>query len=125
MRGRIRYRFFLCALCASVVIPPSFAAETNSQPAKLKVRGYGLFGNRELKSLVSVLQMTDKRPEFFEANYVEDSVLVIFSRLRRDGYLFPTVRAKVKFRGGGEGEFTWTEPLGEPLPRPFEAERVE
>ena len=113
----------LFALCASVAI--SFSAEkSNHEPAKLKVGGYGLFGNRELKGLVSVLQTTEERPEFFEANYVEDAVLILFSRLRRDGYLFPTITAEVEFRDGTSSEFVWTEPLGEPLPRPFEAKKL-
>src|SRR5687768_7252878 len=128
MRGTRIHRYFLvllCVLCASVVESYSASPETNSNPARLKVRGYGFFGNRELKSLVSVLQTTAKKPEFFEANYVEDAVLVMFSRLRRDGYLVPTIRARVQFRDGSEDEFIWAEPLGEPLPRPFEAKRVE
>ena len=91
----------------------------------MKVSGYGLFGNRELKGLVSVLQTGEKRPEFFAANDVEDAVLIMFSRLRRDGYLFPTIRVQAEFRDGGTDEFVWTEPLGEPLPRPFEAKRIE
>jgi hypothetical protein len=89
------------------------------------VRGYGLFGNRELKNLVSVLQTAEAKPQFFEANQIEDAVLVMFSRLTRDGYLLPTIRARVEFRDGARSEFIWTEPLGEPLPRAFEARRVE
>ncbi len=116
---------FLCLLCLSLGLLPAGAAETNSKPAKLKVKGYGLFGNRELKSLASVLQTTEKKPDVFEANYVEDAVLVMFSRLNRDGYLFPTIRVRAEFRDGSSGEFFWTEPLADPLPRPFEAKRVE
>ncbi|HEX7860498.1 MAG TPA: BamA/TamA family outer membrane protein [Verrucomicrobiae bacterium] len=115
--------FFLCVLCASVVL--SFSQETNSEPAKLKVRGYGLFGNRELKGLLTMLQSSEERPEVFEANYVEDAVLVLFSRLGRDGYLFPTIRVVAEFRDGARQEFFWSEPLGEPLPRPLEAKRLE
>ena len=122
MRGRRTGFWLLCVLCASVIL--NLGAETNGEPATLKVRGYGLFGNRELKAMLSVLEATEER-EYFDANYVEDAVLVLFSRLQREGYLEPTVRARVKFREGGENEFVWTEPLGEPLPRPFEAKRVE
>src|SRR5687767_6712013 len=125
MRERGTQAYLLYLLCAWLVCVSCFAADTDSEPAKLKVRGYGLFGNRELKSLASVLQSGDKKPEFFEANDVEDIVLVLFSRLRRDGYLFPSIRARVEFRDGRNDEFVWTEPLGEPLPRPFEAKRVE
>ena len=122
-RTKPKYFLLLCVLCASVVI--AFPQETNGEPAKLKVRGYGLFGNRELKGLLTMLQNAEKRPEFFEANYVEDAVLVLFSRLGRDGYLFPTIRVVAEFRDGARQEFFWTEPLGEPLPRPFEAKRLE
>ncbi|MGZ8919882.1 MAG: BamA/OMP85 family outer membrane protein [Limisphaerales bacterium] len=125
MRGTTtRLLIFLCVLCASVVSICA-ANETNGEPAKLKVSGYGLFGNRELKGLVSLLQTGEKKPEFFEANYVEDAVLIMFSRLQRDGYLTPTIRAEVELREGSVQEFIWTEPLGEPLPRPFEAKRLE
>ena len=78
------YILLVLLLCG----PVCDAAETD-KPAKLKVSGYGLFGNRELKGLLSVLQVTEERPKSFEANYVEDAVLVLFSRLGRDGYLFP------------------------------------
>ena len=122
MRGTRPTLLFVCALIFSLT--GSVAAETNSKPAKLKVGGYGLFGNRELKGLISVLQTTEEKPRYFEANYVEDAVLILFSRLRRDGYLFPTIRAEVEFENGAMNEFIWTEPLGEPLPRQLEAKKV-
>ena len=98
--------------------------EEEGEPAKLKVTGYGLFGNRELKAMVAVLQKTEERPEFLDANYIEDAILILFSRLQRDGYLVPTIRAEVEYWHGGKQVFTWTEALGEPLPRPMEAKRV-
>src|SRR5690349_14236990 len=98
---------------------------TNEPPAKLSVKGYGLFGNRELKSLVSMLEPPGQKPAAFHANFVEDAVLILFSRLRRDGFLYPSVRATATFEDGRTETFTWTEPLGEPLPRPFAATRVE
>lgn len=113
------YILLVLLLCG----PVCDAAETD-KPAKLKVSGYGLFGNRELKGLLSVLQVTEERPKSFEANYVEDAVLVLFSRLGRDGYLFPTIRVEAEFEDGGQQEFVWTEPLGDPLPRPFDAKKL-
>ena len=81
MSGTKPTRFLiLCILCASVAF--SAGQETNREPAKLKVSGYGVFGNREMKGLISVLQTGEEKPEVFEANYVEDAVLVMFSRLR-------------------------------------------
>ena len=125
MRGTVSKLFLLlCVLCVSIVFSSS-AQGANEKPAKLKVSGYGLFGNRELKGLISVLQTTDERPKVFEPNYIEDAVLVLFSRLRRDGYLFPTIRAKVQLVDGSENEFVWSEPLADPLPRPLNVKRLE
>src|SRR5688572_13192101 len=122
----IRNVFYgLCVLSALFVNSSLLAAETNREPAELKVRGYGFFGNRELKGFLTLLPTSEVRPQFFEANYVEDAVLILFSRLRRDGYLFPRIRVIAEFRDGGRQEFTWDDPLGEPLPRPFEARRLE
>ena len=124
MTGTKPIKFYLlCVLCAGVIISLS-AEEAQPEPAKLKVSGYGLFGNRELKGMLSLLQSGEQKPAFFEANYVEDAVLILFSRLARDGYLFPTFRAQVEFVDGSWGEFVWTEPLGEPLPRPFQAKKL-
>ena len=115
--------YLLWILWASVLI--SFRAEeADPKPAKIKVSGYGLFGNRELKGLLTLLQTGEQKPAFFEANYVEDAVLILFSRLGRDGYLFPTFRVQAEFVDGSSGEFVWTEPLGEPLPRPFQATKL-
>jgi outer membrane protein assembly complex protein YaeT len=109
----------------SFLAPLQAFPEDADAPAKLKVSGYGLFGNRELKGLLSVLRTGEEKPKYFEANFVEDAVLIMFSRLHRDGYLFPRIRVVAEFRDGARQEFVWTEPLGEPLARPFEAKRLE
>lgn len=121
----IHWKIFVLIGSAFILTIAGAKGAEASNPAKWKVTGYGLFGNRELKGLVSMLQTTAGRPEFLEANDVEDAVLILFSRLRRDGYLFPTIRARVVLDDAREQEFVWTEPLGEPLPRPFRAKQVE
>jgi outer membrane protein assembly complex protein YaeT len=118
-------RIVLFYLLAGLFFVPKASADTNAPPAKLSVSGYGFFGDRQLKNLLEVLQKPGAKPPFFEANYIEDAILVLFSRLNRDGYLHPVVRAITETAGGAKQTFTWTAPLGEPLPRPFEARRVE
>ncbi|HVK58682.1 MAG TPA: BamA/TamA family outer membrane protein [Candidatus Kapabacteria bacterium] len=125
MRVRARARLLWGCVALISLIVAQLRAETKDDPAKVKVSGYGVFGNRELKGLVSLLQTGKEMPRLLEANYVEDSVLIIFSRLARDGYLFPTIRVEAEFEDGLRQEFVWTEPLGEPLPRPFDARQVE
>ncbi|HEV8544379.1 MAG TPA: POTRA domain-containing protein, partial [Verrucomicrobiae bacterium] len=107
-----------------MLLPP-VSGRTNSPPARLSVSGYGIFGNRQLKNILTVLQKPGARPRTFDANFVEDAVLVLFSRINRDGFLYPKIHATVRFEDGHEETFTWTNPLGEPLPRPFPARHVE
>jgi outer membrane protein insertion porin family len=103
----------------------AYPGEKEIKPAKVRVKGYGFFGNRELQSLVAILRGSSEKPEFLDASYVEDAVLILFSRLQRDGYLYPVLHANVLLDDGTERVFTWREPLGEALPRPFRARKLE
>ncbi len=102
----------------------SLLAATNEPPATISIKGYGIFGNRELKSVVSMLERPGEKPAAFGANFVEDAVLILFSRLNRDGYLHPVVRAHLALADGQQRTFAWTEAVGEPLPRPLAAKEV-
>lgn len=103
----------------------SLTASTNAPPAKLSVKGYGLFGNIELKGMVQLLERPGEKPKSFEANFVEDAVLILFSRVNRDGYLHPRIKANIELLDGGKRTYTWTDPVGVTLPRPLGAKRVE
>jgi outer membrane protein insertion porin family len=98
------------------------AGETNQ--AKLKVSGYGFFGNRQLKNLLVTLQPEGAKPEFYDANFIEDCALLLVSTLRRDGYLKPRVVAHVTLDDKKTVDFEWLESGREPLPRPLRARRV-
>src|SRR5947207_946298 len=99
-------------------------ANTNQSSAKVSVKGYGPFGNLELKGVVQLLERPGEKPKVFEANFVEDAVLILFSRLTRDGYLHPTVKANIESVGGEHRTYTWTDPVGVTLPRPLGAKKV-
>src|SRR3954468_12830703 len=88
--------FSLCRSCLVFLICSfaTLAKNTNEPPAKISVSGYGLFGNLQLKGLLTVLQRPGEKPSTFGANFLEDAVLVLFSRLTRDGFLHPTIRAE-------------------------------
>ena len=98
-------------------VPRAQEAEKESEPAKIKVRGYGLFGNRELKATLKLLLGEEEPPPFLRPSFIEDSVLVLFSRLERDGFLHPTIRVVLTDESGAERTFTWEQPLQAPLPR--------
>src|SRR5580765_7888180 len=105
---------FIPRLCASA------ATETNAPTrAKLKITGYGILGNRELKRIIKTVELGSKKPEFYGAVFVEDSALILSSRVKRDGYLKPKVYAYLTLEHGGHIRVEAQELLDNPLPRPL------
>jgi len=98
-------------------------ADSDPPKPKLKVSGYGFMGDLKLKNLLKLIK-GDKTNEFFNANFIEDSVVVIFSGLQRDGYLRPEIIARVTMDDGERQTFRWRTTLGEPLPRSLRARSV-
>jgi outer membrane protein assembly complex protein YaeT len=87
------------------------------KPATIKVSGYGLIGNRVLKRALVRGELAGAKPEFFDAGFVEDCSLILLSRVRRDGYLQPTISLELR---SSEGETIKTDVeqlLENPLPR--------
>jgi outer membrane protein assembly complex protein YaeT len=99
-------------------------AETNAKPAQLKISGYGILGNRQLKRTLATLEAGKTKPEFFDANAIEDAALVLVSKLTDDGYLQPLIRAVLTLEDGSTVSYVWDEKVEEPLPRPLRARKV-
>jgi outer membrane protein insertion porin family len=112
-------------LLLGVLIFFSASAEAAAQKAKLKVSGYGLFGDLELKRTILLLENNTKKRQTFDANFIEDAAVIILSRLNEDGYLAPGLTTSVTLTNGRTLSFHWREAFEEPLPRPLEATRVE
>jgi outer membrane protein insertion porin family len=118
-----RWLLFLTLLCVGVKsVQGGDTVKTNR--AELSVSGYGFFGDRELKRMVRLLQKSDARPEYFDANFVEDAVLLFFSKMSRNGRLKPLVEATLHLRDGTILTQSWTKRIEEPLPRPLEISRA-
>jgi hypothetical protein len=93
-------------------------------PAKLDVNGYGFFGNLELKRLLRVLDPERAKREFYDAIFIEDALLLLMSRVNRDGYLKPRITAHLTLLDGEIVSYEWDRPLEEPLPRELKAKVV-
>src|SRR5690348_7285864 len=70
-------RILLCTLmcmsglCVSAATETNAPAQTNAPTrAKLRVSGYGILGNRELKRILKTVQLGTKKPEFFDPVFV-------------------------------------------------------
>ena len=103
---------------------PVRAEKTNAPPhAKFKISGYGFLGDLRLKRIIKLLEVPKKKPEFFDANFMEDTALILKSKIREDGFLNPTIVITVYRDDEKKGvRYFWNET--EPLPRPMQAREV-
>src|SRR4029077_19449652 len=116
---------FISRLCVTAATETSASAQTNAPTrAKLKISGYGILGNRELKRILKTVQLGTKKPEFFDPIFVEDSTMILSSRVKRDGYLKPRLYAYLTLEHGGHIRVEAEELLDNPLPRPLQIKEV-
>src|SRR5262245_9935995 len=72
----------------------------------LASRGYGFFGNRELRRILRTLELSGRIPAEFPPGFVEDAALVLASRVKRDGHLHPKIMIRLVSSEGKEMEIT-------------------
>ncbi|HZR16784.1 MAG TPA: BamA/TamA family outer membrane protein [Verrucomicrobiae bacterium] len=112
--------FWLTVLaCQSPANAPAQSAPPKPKRATLKISGYGFLGDRELKRILSTLELEGKKPEFFSASFVEDAALVLASRVRRDGYLRPSIQISLQLDDGRSLQVEGDSLIETPLPRPL------
>src|SRR2546430_15493840 len=112
----------LVVLSASCLARGVQGGQTNQ--TELKISGYGFLGDRQLKKMIETLRPEKQKPEFYDANFIEDAAFLLGSKLRRDGYLKPRIIANVTLTNGKTSAFEWRDSEREPLPRPIYASKV-
>ncbi len=127
-RGRWRIfgrRFAGLFVCAALAVLTLGAADEpkSSPPATFKVSGYGILGDLRLKHVIKLLEQQKKKPDFLGPDFMEDSALILKSKLSEDGYLQPKITIRVTLEDGTRTKYVWNEI--EPLPRPLRAQKVE
>src|SRR3954463_7779589 len=91
-RIAVRWSVILACLLGAFFELPARAADTKPPPAaKFKISGYGFFGDLRLKRIIKLLEGPKKKPQYFDANFMEDSALILKARLREDGFLAPRI----------------------------------
>jgi len=88
-----------------------------NKPAKLKVSGYGILGNRELKRILTTLELGGKKPEVLASAFIEDAALILSARVKSDGYLEPSIVIELVSTQGERMKAQAEELLENPLPR--------
>jgi outer membrane protein assembly complex protein YaeT len=105
--------------------PAALGAKTGQvEQARFEISGYGYLGNRELRRLVRTLQDDALKQEYFDATFVEDTALILFSRLHQDGFLRPTLDVRLTLANGEKQRVRWQEKIEPPLTRPMMVRRV-
>jgi outer membrane protein insertion porin family len=124
-RSRSRALIGLVAGLLLLSLCSARAAETSKvKPAKLKVSGFGLLGDRELKKTIRLMSGNKTPPEFYDANFVEDAALIILSTLNRDGYLAPRLQATLTLSDGRVQVFEWDKDTDTVLSGPLAVKKV-
>jgi outer membrane protein assembly complex protein YaeT len=110
----------LCGAEPALAEPAVSAVQTNkAKPAKLKISGYGFFGNRQLKRILNTLEGGKRKPRFFDPAFVEDAALILASRLRDDGFLTPRIAVRLILESGEAKDMDALGLVENPLPRPL------
>lgn len=117
-------RFWLVFLVAAFLSLPVRSAESHPH-ARLKISGYGILGDLRLKQQIRLLELQKRKPEFFGADVIEDSSIILFSRLCDEGFLQPEITVLLNLEDGRKVSYVWRDANQEPLPRPTRARRVE
>jgi outer membrane protein insertion porin family len=122
VRTAIRWGIMLVCVACALFELPTRAADTNPPPAKFKISGYGFFGDLRLKRIIKLLEVSKPKPQYFDANFMEDTALILKSKLREDGFLAPRIVIIAFDEKGTRSRYIWSET--EPLPRPLRATEV-
>ena len=100
---------------------PLLLIAADVEPVEFDISGYGILGNRQLKQLVRTMGGNELKQESVDANFIENSALLLLSRLHDDGFLKPAVRVRLVLADGTRTNVIWREVIEPPLPRPLRA----
>ena len=112
----------LFALSVVLALWPAGAAETpTNAPARVKIAGYGLLGNREVVRLLRNFQPNGNMPLVLDRTFVEDATLILLARAHDEGYLGATLFGDFTMTNGSRSHFAWTNTMEATLPNDFAA----
>lgn len=95
------------------------ATEAKVKPPKLVIKGLGLLDNRKLKRMVLQTYPEEKSNQPFDANFVEDTFVIMRNQLEVDGFQEAVVDAELTLVGGEVIELKWDGKSELEVPRPI------
>ncbi|MDQ8186630.1 BamA/TamA family outer membrane protein [Pelagicoccus sp. SDUM812002] len=106
-RGAARARTLLILL-SLLALPISSLSGAN-----VKVDGFGLFGNAELRGALRLLEIQKGE---LDAQKIDDAAFLLLTRLTQNGYLDAKVAATYETTDGTENTASWTTPFEPQIP---------
>ncbi|MBC8040428.1 MAG: outer membrane protein assembly factor, partial [Opitutaceae bacterium] len=115
----------LLMVCSALLLTaePIAATERKPEPAKLSVSGLGWWDNRQQRLALDRI-LGEERGAVVDANTVEDAVLMIVSSLAAEGFLRPTIKARLTLTDGRSETVEFDASLTTLLPRELQAKAV-
>ncbi len=101
------------------------SASPKPKPARISISGYGILGNRQLKRILTTVELGGKKPEHLGSSFVEDAAMILLARIKRDGYLEPSMSIHLTLDNGERLVVGAAEVAENPLPRPLRIKRVQ
>lgn len=93
--------------------------EAKVKPPKLVIKGLGLLDNRKLKRMVLQTYPEEKSNQPFDANFVEDTFVIMRNQLEVDGFQEAVVDAELTLVDGEVIELKWDGKSELEVPRPI------
>ncbi len=117
-----RIFFALCLLSLMVwrgIGAEAAAAVEKPKPPKLVIRGLGLLDNRKLKRTIQQTYPEEKRDQPYDANFIEDSFVILRNQLQVDGFQEAVIHAELTLVDGEILELDWDGKSELEVPRPL------
>ncbi len=110
-----------CLIAALLISLCAFNA-SQLAAASVKVRGFGLFGNVELKGALKLLEIEDGP---IDASKIDDGAFLLLTRLTQNGFLDASVTAEFESASGEKGTATWTSPFEPQIEEEVSVEKLQ
>lgn len=112
----------LPSLCVGEDQPP--ADEQKAEPPKLVIRGLGLLQDRKLKRVILQAFPDNRHDQPFDANFVEDSFVILRNQLVSDGYQDAIIYAHLTTTDGEPINIEWDGKKDLTVPRPLSVQEA-
>ena len=112
------------AMLALLPVPAGAGLLPSRGEPRFRVTGMDIRTNRRMRHTLEIVAEDDRRTDFFDASFLEDSALILLQYMERQGYLQPRVDIRAVTDAGDTHRFRWDADDPPQLPRALSIRRV-